>query len=469
MWILVPRACAPYDESFIIGTELFQWKLRKKLKQSLKEPHAHAQQHRYTDTIFPVNIVPRMATTTMTVTLRVLLFYLGCIALVNAEDTPSSTPPYDHYPNLGLFGKFQKPIARGATGDVVLFQHNKTMKRYAVKAFVRNHIPEYDEEYDRDIREEFNIARRLAQHGNIVETYDLIFDPPSHRWYMPMQYCPDLLSGRIRAAFSTEKSKDQETAVDSYPGDSQSHSDQSSLMSCIFGQLLKGLSHMHDRGITHGDLKPNNIGIDERGQVRVLDFGISFQTLDMLTGEKRLQWGLRGAIPYAPPEVYLETLYDPVPVDIFALAILFCEMTEPRLPWKRRVWPDWERDSFSLFRHDAKMKKDKKRQQERSTTTTTNNNNDGEVGQRAVSSRDEDLNEDDPNVTAGGHHRTFPFLAFEDWETEIHRATMDSLVTLLPVPSRWIIRRMLEPDPNMRATWTDIWSDEWVQSLHETC
>ncbi|KAL6252775.1 Nitrogen permease reactivator protein [Rhinocladiella similis] len=161
--------------------------------------------------------------------------------------------------------------------------------------------------------------------------------------------------------------------------------------------------------------------------------------------------GLRGAIPYAPPEVYLETLYDPVPVDIFALAILFCEITEPGLPWKRRVWPDWERDSFSLFRHDATLK------QRRHSANKSHGS-----GRRAISG-DEHPND----VPMGG--RNFPFLAYEAWETEVHRATMDSLVTLLPAPSRPIIRWMLEPDPNMRATWMDIWSDGWIQSLKETC
>ncbi|KAL6252776.1 Nitrogen permease reactivator protein [Rhinocladiella similis] len=243
------------------------WKLKQRARRSRLESG--------------ISMAPRPTTTIMAVVL--LLFCLECI-FVDGKSTPAS--PHDHYPNLGLFGQFLEPIAKGATGDVVLFEHNDTMRRYAVKAFVRNHIPEYDEEYNRDVREEFDVARRL-EHGHIVETYDLIFDPVSHRWYMPMQYCPDILSRRIRAAFSVDGSMNQDANAVATRDDSQS---RGSSMSCIFGQLLEGINHMHDRGITHGDLKPNNIGIDELGQVRVLDFGISFQTLDMLTREKRLQW-----------------------------------------------------------------------------------------------------------------------------------------------------------------------------------
>lgn len=138
--------------------------------------------------------------------------------------------------------------------------------------------------------------------------------------------------------------------------------------------------------------------------------------------------GLRGGVPYAPPEVYLETLYDPIPVDIFALAVLFCEMMEPRLPWKHRPWPNWEHDSFSLFATDA------------------------------VSDRD--LESDD---------RIRPFLSYESWESDSMRFTMDSLVALLPERSRPIIRHMLEPEPNLRATWDHIWSDQWVSSLWDFC
>lgn len=40
-------------------------------------------------------------------------------------------------------------------------------------------------------------------------------------------------------------------------------------------QLCAGLAAAHDKGVLHRDLKPSNVMIDGRGQIRVMDFGLS--------------------------------------------------------------------------------------------------------------------------------------------------------------------------------------------------
>ena len=41
----------------------------------------------------------------------------------------------------------------------------------------------------------------------------------------------------------------------------------------IFCQVASAISHMHRRGVFHGDLKPSNIMLSKNGQVKLIDFG----------------------------------------------------------------------------------------------------------------------------------------------------------------------------------------------------
>jgi tetratricopeptide (TPR) repeat protein/predicted Ser/Thr protein kinase len=43
----------------------------------------------------------------------------------------------------------------------------------------------------------------------------------------------------------------------------------------MFEQIARGLAATHDAGIVHGDVKPSNVIVDERGEAKLLDFGLS--------------------------------------------------------------------------------------------------------------------------------------------------------------------------------------------------
>jgi serine/threonine protein kinase len=63
----------------------------------------------------------------------------------------------------------------------------------------------------------------------------------------------------------------------------------------VFRQVAKALLHMHQRGFVHTDLKPNNIMLTEKGQVKVIDLG---QACRVGTVKKRIQ----GTPGYMAPE-----------------------------------------------------------------------------------------------------------------------------------------------------------------------
>jgi eukaryotic-like serine/threonine-protein kinase len=68
----------------------------------------------------------------------------------------------------------------------------------------------------------------------------------------------------------------------------------------IGADVASGLTHAHERGIIHRDIKPRNILLDERGSPRLADFGIA-RALDGTTSHNR-DGSYLGTAAYSSPE-----------------------------------------------------------------------------------------------------------------------------------------------------------------------
>jgi serine/threonine protein kinase/membrane-associated phospholipid phosphatase len=119
----------------------------------------------------------------------------------------------------------------------------------------------------------------------------------------------------------------------------------------IAEQLTEAVAVAHGRGITHRDLKPDNVMVTPSGHVKVLDFGLA-----KLVGESREQsidahkgadlthapsarltenGALLGTIPYMSPEQVAGGEIDHRS-DLFSLGIILYEMLAGERPFKAR-------------------------------------------------------------------------------------------------------------------------------------
>jgi len=106
----------------------------------------------------------------------------------------------------------------------------------------------------------------------------------------------------------------------------------------IFRQLAEALAHAHERGVAHGDLKPENVLIDHLDQIKLTDFGLGQQVsseasllLSGTLGSKEAHPALAGTLPYMAPE-QREGQSPDSRSDVFSLGILLHELITGRRP-----------------------------------------------------------------------------------------------------------------------------------------
>src|ERR1700677_3785995 len=206
------------------------------------------------------------------------------------------------YPQV--FGKYvlERELARGGMARVVLATLRGAggfEKKLVVKQ-IRDELA-CDDDFVRRFVEEAKTTVALA-HPNIVPVYELGVELGTY--FLAMEFVEGAsLAELLRAAAKDGAPMSPEEGA--YVG----------------VEVCRALDYAHRRmNVVHRDVTPRNVMVDEEGQVKVIDFGISTPVLTTSSGA-----GVFDSPGHMPPEQAEGTQLTPA-ADVFAVAVLLMEL-----------------------------------------------------------------------------------------------------------------------------------------------
>ena len=205
------------------------------------------------------------------------------------------------------FGKYRiiKQLGKGGMGTVYLAEDTRLERMVALKFATNTNL--FSTQHERFIREGKAAAR--LRHPNICTVYDA--GEIDDKAFIAMEYINgDSLKGILEKHKSISISRSIEIAE----------------------QIAEGLAHAHDNGIIHRDIKPANILLTEKGQVKIVDFGIAHvEDETSLTLEHQQP----GTLLYMSPE-QLRGMPINCQTDIWSLGVVLSEMISGEKPFRTR-------------------------------------------------------------------------------------------------------------------------------------
>ena len=210
---------------------------------------------------------------------------------------------------LGFLGK-------GQFGKVLKMKSKINGQIYAVKI-----VEKPKEKYDEiKLKREKYIMESLS-HSNIVNLY-VTFEEGNYIYFVSEFIQGVNLEQYIRIFINKNPNK---------------HIEQNRII-YIFKQILIGLKYLHEKGILHRDIKPDNILIDINNNIKITDFGISALYKNGY-GIFQYNNSVIGRPDYICPEMIQNIPYD-YKCDIFSLGYTIYFMMYFKLPSKSNVYKD---------------------------------------------------------------------------------------------------------------------------------
>lgn len=199
-----------------------------------------------------------------------------------------------------------KEVGRGAMGRVMLADDEMVGEQLILK-FMHPELTADGASRERFLRE-VKYSRKVS-HANVIRIHDMLFK--NGLCAISMEYFE---SRGVDDLLNEVKSFEAEPGLD------------------ILYQIASGMSAAHKQNVIHRDLKPSNVMMNDKGLVKVVDFGIASASSNSESTLTKTG-SIIGTPAYLSPERAkgLEADYR---CDIYALGVIAYRMFAGRLPYK---------------------------------------------------------------------------------------------------------------------------------------
>ncbi|RCV25185.1 hypothetical protein SETIT_5G145700v2 [Setaria italica] len=208
-----------------------------------------------------------------------------------------------------LLGRYEvgKLLGQGNFAKVYHARNVRTGEEVAIKVMEKEKI--FRSGLTAHIKREIAVLRRV-RHPHIVQLYEVM--ATKLRIYFVMEY---VRGGELFARVAEGRLREDDARR-------------------YFQQLVSSVAFCHARGVFHRDIKPENLLVDDAGDLKVSDFGLS-AVADQMRHDG-LFHTFCGTPAYVAPEVLSRRGYDAAKADLWSCGVVLYVLMAGYLPFQDR-------------------------------------------------------------------------------------------------------------------------------------
>jgi len=207
-------------------------------------------------------------------------------------------------------GKYEisKTLGEGTFGKVKRALNTETQEWVAIKVLDKEKIQKQN--MGSQVKKEISIMK-LVRHPHVVQLKEVLASRTKIFIVLELVTCGELFDKIVSEGRFKEKSA-----------------------RFYFQQLCVGTEYCHRQGVCHRDLKPENLLLDDQGNLKISDFGLSaLYEQDADTDRQALLHTTCGTPNYVAPEVLADEGYDGAIADTWSIGVILFVFLAGFLPF----------------------------------------------------------------------------------------------------------------------------------------